>query len=138
MLENRAGSGETRREQQAGAARRAPRPHAFFGSAFGAAASQSSGTIAHPPTPGLVPTSYKNNSGRSDGHDGGGLGAPRCSEAALGLGQGRSVRLERGSWAAGPQGPCTCACVGPLHRSPHSECLLSRFRSEGESSHSVR
>lgn len=28
--------------------------------------------------------------------------------------------------------------MGPLHRSPHSECLLSRCRSEGESSRSIR
>lgn len=55
-----------------------------------------------------------------------------------GAGPGQSARLERGSWVGAPGPPIQGARVGPLLRSPHSQCLLSRCRSEGESSRSIR
>lgn len=43
-----------------------------------------------------------------------------------------------GVLGGGAPGPMSMRLCGSLHRSPHSECLLSRCRSEGESSRSVR
>lgn len=57
-----------------------------------------------------------------------------------GAGPGAVCEAGEGSTGGGTPGPHVqrCSKVGPLHRSPHSECLLSRCRSEGESSRSIR
>lgn len=60
------------------------------------------------------------------------------SRGGPGAGPGQSARLERGSWVGAPGPPVQGARVGPLLCSPHSQCLLSCCRSEGESSRSVR